>query len=135
MIWLLANRWALAAAGLAIALCGAGMTGWHYGAAHVRAQWALARAQRDATDAKALAAEIKSAAATGLQIASVLRDAAAAIPATRERTRVIVREVSHAVDADPNLAARLPADVVRLRREQSDESARIAAESRRGAGK
>lgn len=126
--------WALAA--WLASLAAAGAWGWHLGAADVRAQWQAAQAQQDAAAAQALAAEIRAAAATAADIAGTLRDTAAAIASTRERTRVIVREVSHAVHADPTLsAARLPAAVVQLRREQVEASAAAADAARRAAGR
>lgn len=126
--------WALAA--WLASLGGAGAWGWHQGAADVRTQWRAAQAQQDAAAAHALATEIRAAAATAADIAGTLRDTAAAIASTRERTRIIVREVSHAVHADPSLsAARLPADVVRLRREQVEASAAAADAARRAAGR
>lgn len=126
--------WALAA--WLASLAAAGACGWHRGAADVRAQWQAAQAQQDAAAAQALATEIRAAAATAADIAGTLRDTAAAIASTRERTRVIVREVSHAVHADPSLsAARLPAAVVQLRREQVEASAAAADAARRAAGR
>ncbi len=126
--------WALAV--WLASLAAAGAWGWHTGAGQVRAQWQAAQAQQDADAAQALATEIREAAATAADIAGTLRDAAASIAATRERTRVIVREVSHAVHADPTLsAARLPADVVQLRHEQVEASTAAAAVAGRAAGR
>ncbi len=112
-------------------LSGAAVIANHAGALAERRTWEAREAKASAAAAQSVASEIKAAAAASIAIAGELRTAAVAIASNRERTRVIVREVIHAVDADPNLAVRLPGDVVRMRREQSAASAAAAAGPRR----
>lgn len=84
----------------------------------------------NAAAATELVKEFRAAATTTLQIANALRDVAVAMASTRERTRIIVREVSNAVDASPNLAVPMP-DIVRvLRDEQYRASAAAEADAR-----
>ena len=121
--------WLLIAWGASLAV--AAVLAHHAGAIDERRTWEAREAKASAAAAQAVAAEIKAAAAASIAIAGELRTAAVAIASNRERTRVIVREVTHAVDADQNLAVRLPGDVVHLRREQSAASAATASVPRR----